>query len=268
MWASVKQLGLILDRTDRRKLVELLVVVTGMVVLELLGIFSIVPFMKFVSQPEALDTHPWIQWFSGWTGLSSRRSLLTSLGVGLLVMYSLSTVANIIGIWVMQKTIWGIGHRISVRLVKRYTQLPTQYFLTHDSSDMVRKIVSDTRALVGGVLMAGSQCLANAFRALMILLMLFVVNPLAAGCAFILYGSAYVVIHFARHNVLERLGRERLATISVRLKTFTETLSGIPHPTGDRHDSLVRQSFRAGVTSLLTLATEVPVVWTVSQVRH
>lgn len=227
MCVPLRKLRYILARRDVWQLARLLCVVCLMVLLELAGIFSVLPFMQLVSKPELADGSRWLNWIDATFNFSSRREMLIWMGFALLGIQTVTAVSNVFTSWMIQRTIWGIGHRISMRLLNRYAQLPYEFFLTRNTSAMVKKAISDIQSLVSGVLLAGSKFIANAFKSLCILLLLFFVSPGLALVAFVTYGGVYVLMHALRHKRLERLGRARLDTILIRFKSFTETLLGL-----------------------------------------
>jgi len=196
-------------------------------VFEVIGVFSVLPFMQVVSTPELIKTNAWLKWLNTTMEFSSDRSMMVWMGVGVLGIYFLTALVNTVNGWLISRTVWRIAHLLCMRLLHRYTQMPFEFFLRSNSAELVKKVISDIHSLVSGVIMAGCQFLASAFKILFILLFLFVYSPKLALLAFVIYGSAYGLLHLARHRYLERLGSERLETISMRIKLFTETLSGI-----------------------------------------
>lgn len=227
MWNSIKKLRVILTRSDRFQLVSLLGCVLVATVFEVIGVFSVLPFMQVVSTPELIKTNAWLKWLNTTMEFSSDRSMMVWMGVGVLGIYFLTALVNTVNGWLISRTVWRIAHLLCMRLLHRYTQMPFEFFLRSNSAELVKKVISDIHSLVSGVIMAGCQFLASAFKILFILLFLFVYSPKLALLAFVIYGSAYGLLHLARHRYLERLGSERLETISMRIKLFTETLSGI-----------------------------------------
>ena len=222
-----KKLGATLTRDELSKLAILLLVVFVAGLFEVFGVFSILPFMQVVSDPSVIEANAWLSWFKSTLQLSSDRQVMIWLGVAVLLVYALAAVVSIVSNWMISRTVWGIAHSVCMRLLNRYTRLPFEFFLQNNSSDLTKKIISDIHSFVTGVLQSACQLIASAFKILFILCFLFTFEPQLALLAFVVYGGAYIVLHLLRHRYIERLGRERLDTISLRIKSFTETLSGI-----------------------------------------
>ena len=227
MLNSLRKLNVILTSGDYLRLFGLLGCVLVAAVLEVLGVFSVLPFMQVVTNPDTIESNEWLSGIKSRFQFSSDRSMMTWMGCGVLVIYAITAIANIINSWLISRTVWGVAHRICVRLLNRYARMPYEFFLMTNSAELVKKAVSDVQSLVSHVLMAGCQFVANVFKAIAILLFLLVVNPRLALLAFAIYGGAYLSIHLVRHRFLKRLGNERLESISAQFRSFTETLTGI-----------------------------------------
>ena len=148
MWPYLKKINVILERQDRARLFRLLGVVMGMVVLELVGIFSILPFLQVAASPEKIETNPWLNWIYQTFGFTSSRSLLIWLGIAVLAIYFITSIYSVFTHWMIQKTIWDIAHRISMRSLEIYARLPFEFFTQNNSAEIVKKLITDISNLV------------------------------------------------------------------------------------------------------------------------
>ena len=227
MWNSLKKLNVILTSSDYWSLLWLLLCVLIASILEVIGVFSILPFMQVVSDPAYIESNSWLRWIRSTMEFSSDRQLMIWMGIGVLVIYAITAVINVLNRWFVSRTVWGIAHYICMRFIRHYTRVPFEFFLKMNSADLVKKVISDIHSLVSGVLMAGCNFVSSFFKAVLILSILLYLNPQLALMAFLVFGGAYLALHLARHRYLDRLGKDRLETLSIRIKSFTETLAGI-----------------------------------------
>lgn len=224
---TLKKLDCIFERRDFKRLLLLLIPMTFVALLNVVGIFSILPFMQLVASPEVLDEDQRMRWLASAFGVSSRRSMLISMGLVVLAIYGITAIANVLNGWLMHRVGWGIAHRLSMRMLNQYARMPYEYFLVHNSAEMVKKVVADIQSLTSGILMVTCKLAASLIKSVAILVFLLFVNFKLAIFAFILFGGVYLFIHAIRHRFIEQLGVVRLATISERLKSFTDTMIGI-----------------------------------------
>ena len=125
MWNSIKKLRVILTRSDRFQLVSLLGCVLVATVFEVIGVFSVLPFMQVVSTPELIKTNEWLKWLNTTMEFSSDRSMMVWMGVGVLGIYFLTALVNTVNGWLISRTVWRIAHLLCMRLLHRYT--PVSY---------------------------------------------------------------------------------------------------------------------------------------------
>ena len=227
MFQQLKKLNGILDRFDWRQLGMAMFLVSVTSILEIVGIFSILPFLQVIADPSVIESNGLLASAKANLGFDSNRSFIIFLGFSVLVIYTISSTTSVVANWWIYRSIWLISHRLGVRLLRRYSRLPFEFFHRNNSSELVKKAISDIQSLVVGVLLAGCLFIASSFRALLILASLFLVSPILALISFVVYGIAYLVMHLLRHRYLERLGHERVETTTLRFKYFSETLAGI-----------------------------------------
>ncbi len=198
-----------------------------MAMLQVVGIASILPFMTLLARPSAIDSNDWLRWLYQTGGFSSPTAMLVAAGVVVLLLFTLANVLSAITIWWQQRCAWMLAHSVSVRLVKTYTQLPYEFFLTHNSADLIRKVCADVASLVSGVLLAGSELIAQSVMSLVLVLLLVAVDPWLAVVSFSVLAAAYALIYLLSHTYARQLGEHRLEANHRLYKTFVDVISGI-----------------------------------------
>jgi ATP-binding cassette subfamily C protein len=227
MTDSLRKLRALLEKQDVFQFGLLFVAILATAVFEVVGIIAILPFMRLVAQPETLHSNAWLNRIYETGDFSSDRDMLIWMGLAVILLFSLSRLIAAFTAWLTNRSVWSMAHRLSVRLLRRYLQLPYEFFLEHNSAELLKKLVSDVNQLVTGVLLAGSTCVAQMVVAIAIFALLLVVRPTLALASFGIFGGAYLVLHLLRHALLTRLGKERIAADHSRFRTFTEALTGI-----------------------------------------
>ncbi len=227
MRETLNRFMLLLDRKNLFQLGGLFVAILGMALFEVIGIASILPFMKLVAEPDLIHSNEWLRWIYTTADFSSPRSMLIWTGGGVLALFTISTLFSAFTTWLIHRRVWSIAHEVSMRLLRNYAQLPYEFFLTHNSSQLLKKVVIDVNSFVSGVLLAGSQFVAYAVLSLVIFMLLLAVRPTLALAAFGLFGGAYILLHLTLHRYLKRLGEERLAAVYGRIRTFSDAMTGV-----------------------------------------
>lgn len=227
MLDSLAKLQRLLTRQDSLQFALLLVAIVVSAIVEVVGIAAVLPFMQLVAQPDRLQGNEFLSWLFETVGFSSQRAMLTWMGVFVMVLFVLSRILSAFTFWLIHKSIWSTAHRITTRLLHAYLRQPYGLLLVRNSAEMLRKAVVDVNGLVTGILLAGSQFIAQIVLASGIFALLFVVRPKLALAALAIFGGTYVVLHLSRAAYVTRLGRERLRADRQRFTSFSEALTGM-----------------------------------------
>lgn len=223
----LKRIRELLDDADMRQLRAMLVTILAMGILETIGIASILPFMTLVADPGMIERSGWLKELYLFIGFESSREMLIWSGIAVMVLFTASLSFGAFTSWFIQKSIWSIAHRLSMRMVHRYTELPYEFFLTHDSSELLKKLISDVTRFVSGILTAGSQFTVYTTLSLMIFCMLLVAEPFVALSAFGVFSGTYVLLHRVLHGYINDLGKQRMEMSYQRFRTFTDVIGGL-----------------------------------------
>lgn len=188
----------LLSQDDRKDALRLLLTIFVTAIIDVLGVASILPFVAIAAKPEIVQSNAWIQAVYAWGGFVSVNKFLFFAGV---VFFSLLVTANMLSAlsaWLLYRFAFSLEHRLSERLLAAYLGRPYEFFLSANSSIMAKNILTESVAVVGGVVIPGLQLIARCVVMLFVLGLLMVVDPLlAVTVAFALgvaYGATYLLI--------------------------------------------------------------------------
>ena len=139
MTDSLRKLRALLEKRDVFQFGLLFVAILTTAVFEVVGIIAILPFMRLVAQPETLHSNAWLSRIYETGNFSSDRDMLIWMGVAVILLFSLSRLIAAFTAWLTNRSVWSMAHRLSVRLLRRYLQLPYEFFLEHNSAELLKK---------------------------------------------------------------------------------------------------------------------------------
>ncbi|MEM8485989.1 MAG: ABC transporter transmembrane domain-containing protein, partial [Bacteroidota bacterium] len=227
MFDTLNKLRVILTRREGRTFCVLLVVIVFMGLFELAGIASIMPFMKLVSQPDAIAESAWLMKAYTFFDFSSERQFLFALGLTVLSLLTLANMLTVVTLWLQHKFAWSSAHSIATRLLKKYLHQPYGFFLSQNTSQMAKQILSETNELANGFLLSLAVLIAKSFVAFVIFALLVLVDPYLAVMMFVIFGSIYAVMYTGLRKYLTRLGEIRFGANEQRFKSASEAFAGI-----------------------------------------
>lgn len=224
---AIRQVRQILVDEDYRRFAVLFLFMLAAALLQVLGVASIFPFMQLVAQPGITETNVWLQKAYALAGFESERTMLLWLGAAVFVLFTASICVTAFTGWLIARTTWSAAHRLSVRQLSLYMQLPYEFFLAQSSAELLRRVVADINRLLSDVLLAGCNLAAQVILVIGMFALLFLVNPILSLSAFLGFGSIYLVLHLLRHGLLVRLGKERIETDNRRYTAFIDAITGM-----------------------------------------
>ncbi|MFW2405415.1 MAG: ABC transporter ATP-binding protein [Gammaproteobacteria bacterium] len=183
--------------------------------------------MQLVAQPGITESSALLRKIFVLGGFDSERDMLLWLGSAVFVLFTLSVGVSAFTGWLIQRTTWSAAHRLGVRQLKLYMQLPYDFFLVQSSAELLRRVVADINRLLSDVLLAGANLVAQAILALGLFVLLLLVNPILSLAAFLGFGSVYLLLQVLRHDFLARLGKERIDTDNQRYTAFIDAITGM-----------------------------------------
>ena len=210
---TIKKIYSILSPPERRRGALVLLMILIMAFLDMLGVASIMPFMAVVSNPGVVETNSILSrayQFSKDFGISSIDDFIFILG--LLVFFTLFCTLSFKALTVYAQARFALTREYSIgkRLVKNYLNRKYSWFLTRNSADLGKNILSEVNLVVADALIPIMNIIAQTAVSSALLILLIIVDPiLAIGIAIVL-GSTYTLVFKATKRVLNRIGKERL----------------------------------------------------------
>jgi len=223
---SVRKVRELLSRSEKKRVLLLIPMITIMAVMQVVGVASVAPFLALVADPTAIEQNRYLAMAYDMLGFQSYQSFLIFAGVGALLLLLLSNLVSAATDWTLMRFSWSLNHELSKRILERYLHKPYVFFLNNNTARLGKNLLSEVKQVVKGFLVAGMKLIANLVVVLFILGLLVAVNPLLALIAFGTLGGAYVVIFMLVRTRLARLGEKRSYNDRERFKTANEALAG------------------------------------------
>jgi len=222
-----KRIFSLLDEGDRRKLFFVIGLSVGAALLETVGIASVIPFLAVVANPEAALQNEWVQLAYTTLGFDGTTGFLVFLGVAVFVLLVLTNVVAALNTWLLLRFVWMAGHRISVRVLKDYVYRPYEFFLNRNSAQLGSSLLSEVWEVVHGVILPLVKLVATSVKALFILALLVVVDPLLAVASLVVLGGMYGAVYAIIRRRVSALGRVRYTANRARYQAANEVFGGI-----------------------------------------
>lgn len=224
---TLHQVWSLFTSTEQRKAIWMLLLALCMAVVETAGVISIMPFLSVLARPDIVQENPWLHALYKWSGFTEQTRFITALGlasIGLVISASLfKTVTQ----HLLNRFIHLLRHSISSRLMARYLAQPYEFFLSRNSAELSKSILTEVDILMGNLIQPMSQVITQSIIVLAMLGVVFVYNPTIALVIVLVVGSLYATIYSLVRKRLRRMGAEMQAVNKERFQACSEALHGI-----------------------------------------
>jgi ATP-binding cassette, subfamily B, bacterial PglK len=227
MFDTYVKLYSMLDAHERRRAAIVLFVVLLAALAETGGVASIMPFIAVLSRPEIVESNAILAGLYGRLGFASRDSFLFFLGVAVFVVFMISLLMRMLGLWAQTRFSQYRNHTWSCRLVAGYLGQPYEWFIDRNSGVLSAGVLTEVNQVVSGSLMPAVQVISGLLVTLCLVTLLVAVQPLLAIGAAVVLGGLYAAVELGSRARLRRIGDVRQETSTTRYKVLNEALGGI-----------------------------------------
>ncbi|WP_127145481.1 ABC transporter ATP-binding protein [Pelagibacterium montanilacus] len=221
------KLWALLTTRERRQAGLLLVVMLALGVIEMAGVASIFPLIAVLSNPEMIETNPYLNTAYEMLGFSSNNGFFVALSAGVFAVIVLRTVFTAINSYGMLRYAQMRSHSLSVKLLGSYLRRPYAFFLNRHSADMGKSVLSEVEQVVNGSLMPALQLVSKGIIAFALVSLVVVVEPVIASISVLVLAGAYGLVYFTIRGYLQRKGGERIEANKARFQIAQEVLGGV-----------------------------------------
>lgn len=224
---TVKKLLTLMTRGERRKLIPLVLSTLVMSGLEVVGISSLGPFMAVVADPSIVFRNEILSTVYVGLGLESPRAFLVAMGIAVFCIVLIATATKIVVFYLIYRYVSNRQYSLGSRLFDRYLHQPYSFFLSRNTSELSKNLLTEVDAVVNGVLRPLMDILSKGLLALAILVFLIVANPVVALAASGVFGLLYGIIYGAVKPRLMRHGEDMRDSNRLRFKATGEAFGAV-----------------------------------------
>lgn len=223
----IVELFTLLQPADRVRLFWLQVMIIVASLFEVAGVLSIGPFIALAMDPDKLNSVSMYGELFRLTGLESPREFLIFNGSAVLVILILGASLSMITNYRLLMFGERFGAELSSNLFKYYLSKNWLFHTSNHTGTLTNKIAGDcirvTKYFINPVLMINSRAIV----ALSLVSLLFIMDPVAALSASVMFVTFYGFLIVILRRRLFRIGEVTTDSYSRRFRALAEGLGGI-----------------------------------------
>ena len=149
---TLKEILSLLTPYEQFRAFLLLIMIMIMALLDMIGVVSILPFMAVLTNPALIETNLILNSmfkFSNLFGVENNEQFLFFLGVLVFLLLVISLIFKAFTTYVQVRFVALREYSIGKRLVEGYLHQPYSWFLSRNSADLGKTILSEVSEVIG-----------------------------------------------------------------------------------------------------------------------
>ena len=222
----LKKLNILLDGKQKRFMVVLLVMMLFGAVLETVGVAMVIPVVKLMMDPDAVETNETVSMVYRMLGMQSRESFTVLVMLSLIAVFVFKNLYLFLQQKVLYRFVYTNQFRTSERMMKNYMRRGYEYFLNADTAVIQRSITSDVNnmyALILSLLQLLSESIVFVFLAVV----LFIAEPMMTLMISALLIVTLFIIKVVLKPIMRKAGEDNQNYYSGLFKWISQSVTGI-----------------------------------------
>tara|TARA_X000000950_G_C13890222_1_gene650539 strand:+ start:686 stop:2500 length:1815 start_codon:yes stop_codon:yes gene_type:complete len=227
MFKNIQQLFSLLTKKQRQNFYTLQILVVISAIMEIVSIASIIPFMTLVGDMSLLQQNTTIAEVYLYTGITSESKFIFLLGLGVLIVFLISSVVSMFTLWRLFMFANKTGTDIANRLYSHYLKQDWLFHANGSSAQLTKKISTETSRVTSLVLMPLMQMNAKIVLVLLMGISISVYDPQVAITGLSAFAIGYFIIFRTVRTRLKRNGDAISKVDEQRFRLMNEGFGGI-----------------------------------------
>jgi ATP-binding cassette, subfamily B, bacterial PglK len=196
-------------------------------VFDVVGVASIVPFIVVVSNPENIETSRWLNMAYTGFGFQSPDRFLVFLGTAVLTLLIVNNLFRALFAWLQFRFVFGLELSLARRLLARYLGQPYMFFLSRNTAELSRNILSEVATVIRGIAGPCISIIEKSASALFVFIFILLVDVWLCISTVFIFGCVYGGLYLFIRTRVAVWGRQRVSANLNRFKLSREALSGV-----------------------------------------
>ena len=215
---------------ERRSAGLLLIMIIMMALLEMIGVASILPFVTVLTNPSLIESNFALSsmfQFSKIFGVEDNQDFLFALGILVFILLVLSISFKALTTYAQIRFVQMLQYNVSKRLLERYLGQSYSWYLSRNSAEFSKTILSETGIVIGNGVSTLIDLIAKGTITIALLTLLIFADPKISIIVGFSLSISYLIIYKLTHSYVSRMGEERFKKNQILFKSISEAFGAI-----------------------------------------
>ena len=222
---TFKKLIFLLNSHEKKHAVFLLIMSIIMALLDMIGVASILPFMAVLTNTSLIETNFILNTMfkaSSIFGVQNNQQFIFTLGLLFFFVFNISLLFKAFTTYLQFKFILMLEHSIGKRLVEGYLHQPYSWFLSRNSADLGKTILSEVSNVVGNGVGKLMEIITKGAVTIAILILLIIFDLKLTLIVGFTLSVVYFLIYYGFKNYISQIGEKSLKSNQHRFIAISE----------------------------------------------
>ena len=220
------KLQFILTRKQKQLGLVILCMTLVGAIAETLGVSIIIPFVQAMIEPEQLMRNKYLSPIVCFLNIESSSQLILLLGIGIALVYIIKNLYLTLLSYCRVKYSTKVQRELGVLMMESYMKRGYLFFVTVNTGDLIRGIISDVSA-VYHLIYNAFRVIAELFTSFAIIIFIMVTDFKMALCVIVLAGICFICVILGFRKPMQRLGLEYQESYGEMQKHSMQAFQGI-----------------------------------------
>lgn len=223
----MKNIFLLFSKSERNKILLLLLGILTHGLIEIMSIASILPFISIIMNPSIISKNVILINLYSFFNLDSHISFLTILGLIVFVLLIFSNTYAAFIFWWITRFVQFQSYRLSKKIFNNYLSQSYIFFLNRNSSDLSKNVLNEVNRVIIGVVYPLLLAISRLVIVIFITLLLLYLNPKISMIILITISITYGIVYFIVRKKLREIGKLSTLATFEKYKFINEAFAGI-----------------------------------------
>ena len=227
---TFKKLLFLLTPHERKRAALLLLMIIIMALLDMIGVAFILPFVAVLTNPGLIETNYILNFMfqvSNIFGVETDQQFLFTLGFLVFIFLIISLAFRALTTYAQVRFVQMRIFSIARRLIEGYLHQPYTWFLSRNSADLGKNILSETGIVVTNGMGPFLDIIAKGMVTIALVILLIIADPKLTLIVGITLGGAYGTIFYFTRNSLNVLGKNSVKNNELRYLSISEAFGAV-----------------------------------------
>lgn len=225
MIANIKKIFEILDQDQKKKFCILFFLMFISMILEILGIASLIPLINFFLKNDLIYYKQYIDKINFLDNFSVLE-IISLILFFIILFFLIKNLYLAFYYWFESKIIYKIRFDLGVKLFKKYINKPYSYHVEKNSSDLLSRIIQQAPAF-GNAIMSLASLFSNSILLMGIFLFLFILRPFETLLILLIIFFLSLIFFLLIKKKVFNIGKKTEEIERERLRVLQESFGGI-----------------------------------------